>query len=109
MRFFSVYSKLGAAKKALDEGKLWIDEVEDMDELSQRSFEELEDGVIDSELSDDSRDVSSNYSPILEFDTYDDEEEEEDAAVDEDSDGQDEVLAKVGFVLSNEELEAALE
>ncbi len=69
LRFFSVYSKLGAAKAALDNGEFWIDEVDDVDQLSQRSLDEVEEGLEEEEnfSEDGSHERSSPYSPVLEF------------------------------------------
>jgi hypothetical protein len=71
LRFFSVYSKLGAAKHAIEEGTFWIDEVED--DVDQISFDALEEGLVDSDVPDelseeDSLDSANQYSSILEFD-----------------------------------------
>lgn len=75
LKFFSVYSKLGAAKNALEEGHFWIDEVDDdMDQLSLDEIE-LEQGAFDSdECLSETDDASQDnaYSSILEFDDIDD-------------------------------------
>lgn len=64
LRFFSVYSKIGAAKQALDEGNFWIDNVD----------EGLEESDIEQGLSEDESEEAStrcSQSSVLEFDEID--------------------------------------
>jgi hypothetical protein len=79
LRFFSVYSKLGAAKQALDSGSFWIDEVDEVDQLAAEYLSEFDpyaDGLDVSDLSeDDSRETSLCTSSVLEFDLIDDEDD----------------------------------